>query len=77
MVVENLPACVEHLDPLGVLFGDMAVVVALVEQPQQFEMHRVEQAVGNRLERAGRAVENDLAGFETRQVHLRDLANDV
>src|SRR5947209_7153832 len=44
-LIEHVPALFQHLDAAVVLALDGAVVRALVDQPQQLEVHGVEQAL--------------------------------
>ncbi|OCB32369.1 hypothetical protein A5675_24550 [Mycobacterium malmoense] len=63
MVVEDLPACIEHLNPLSVLLGEMALAIAFVEKPQQCRVHRLEQPSVIEESVSSGAVEHDLTGL--------------
>ena len=76
LAVQDRPAGFEHVDALGVLLLDLAVVVAFIEQPEEFEVDGVEEAFGDAVFAGGVGVEDDFAGLEAGEMDVQHLAED-
>src|SRR5664279_5194195 len=62
---EYVPTLLEHLDPLGIFLLDGSVVLALIEQPEQFEMHGFDKTLFEIVLLERNCVENDLPCLES------------
>src|ERR1700761_942456 len=74
--IQDRPALFEHIDSLGVLVLDLAVILPLVQQPQQFEMHRIQQSLIYMVLLCRLCVEDDLSGLKTCQMHVHHLSQN-
>ena len=74
LVIQNLPALLQHVDALGVFFEDSAMIFPLIQEPEQLKMHSIEQALlhAGRSKTVGRKY--NLACFEAREMDLFDAA---
>src|ERR1700681_4303416 len=73
-LIEHVPAPFEHLDAPVVFAVDRPVVRALVDQPQELEVDGVEEPLLDRRFVQRGCGEDDLAGFEARQVGRANAA---
>src|ERR1700733_1203287 len=76
LAIKNRPALLKHVNSLGVLLLNLAIIISLVEQPEELKMNRVQKTLINVFFFGGVRVEDDFSRLEAGEMDVDHLTQN-